>query len=514
MCYVPPWRHPAPKRSLLRTPLLAMLALLAMIVPALAAGSEVSQSQTEENLETFDFAWNLIRESYWDETFGGLDWGAVRDELRPQAAEAPDREALRSVLTDMLGRLGQSHFAVLPGDDQDSGAGGEEQLDCAGPLSDRLVAILSHPTAPSPATPGFDPVVIGEGLFAAGVAPGGAAARAGVADGWQIVAIDDVSVQQLVACLRTIHGSSEGEATPDEAMQESESEPQTVKPAHADSTPGHTARDLIGAVGKALLFGEEGTRVALVFEDASSSEHRLELERKRPKDLETVRFGNLPPLQFRFSERWIEQQDGATVRRIGLIRFNYWMMPVAKRFEESIQRFADADGIVLDLRGNPGGVAALAGGVAGYFDDQRDVLGTLETRRDHLRLTINPRLVTSSGERLDTFRGPLAILVDSGTASTSEIFAAGLQDLGRAHVLGERSAAAALPAVLDRLPNGDLLMHAIADLHRPNGERLEGIGVVPDQTVERTVTGLRRGVDEPLQAAVDWIVETAAASVE
>jgi carboxyl-terminal processing protease len=60
--------------------------------------------------------------------------------------------------------------------------------------------------------------------------------------------------------------------------------------------------------------------------------------------------------------------------------------------------------------------------------------------------------------------------------------------------------------VIERLPNGDLLMHALADFERPGGGRFEGAGVTPDQRVPVTRDGLLRGVDEPLQAAVDWVI--------
>ena len=95
--------------------------------------------------------------------------------------------------------------------------------------------------------------------------------------------------------------------------------------------------------------------------------------------------------------------------------------------------------------------------------------------------------------------------MDGLSASTSEIFTAGLKDHGRARVFGETTAGAALPAAANRLPNGDVLMHAIADLIRPNGKRIEGVGVHPDEPVPVTRKGLLSDVDEPLLAARDWI---------
>ena len=98
-----------------------------------------------------------------------------------------------------------------------------------------------------------------------------------------------------------------------------------------------------------------------------------------------------------------------------------------------------------------------------------------------------------------------ALLIDEGSASTSELFAAGLRDHDRARLFGGRSAGAALPAVMDRLPNGDVFMHAAMDYIRPNGERVEGRPIVPDVTTALRRADLRAGRDAALEAALAWI---------
>ena len=69
-------------------------------LPIALAAQEVAPSDSI-HLETFDTAWGLINQRYWDPDFGGLDWNAVRDELRPQAARARDTEELRGVLREI-----------------------------------------------------------------------------------------------------------------------------------------------------------------------------------------------------------------------------------------------------------------------------------------------------------------------------------------------------------------------------------------------------------------------------
>jgi carboxyl-terminal processing protease len=106
---------------------------------------------------------------------------------------------------------------------------------------------------------------------------------------------------------------------------------------------------------------------------------------------------------------------------------------------------------------------------------------------------------------LPTYRGAVAILVDGCSASTSEILAEGMKDLGRARVFGTRTAGAALPSAIDKLPNGDGFQHAVADYISEGGKSLEGAGVIPDVEVKLTQEALLAGRDPVLEAAIEWI---------
>ena len=98
------------------------------------------------------------------------------------------------------------------------------------------------------------------------------------------------------------------------------------------------------------------------------------------------------------------------------------------------------------------------------------------------------------------------LLIDGLSASTSEIFAAGLQDLGEATVVGSQSAGMALASMIEVLPNGDRLQFVIWNLTRTNGERVEGVGVTPDIVVSTTPKDFQDGKDPVLQAALDFLL--------
>ena len=201
-----------------------------------------------------------------------------------------------------------------------------------------------------------------------------------------------------------------------------------------------------------------------------------------------VQFGNLPESRLVFESSVLP--GGA-----GYIRFNEYLDPVSMmpKFQAAMKEFARAPGVMLDLRGNPGGIGIMAMGIAGFFvGESGQELGVMKMRDTTLKFAIFPRP--------DVYRGKLAILLDAGSASTTEILAQGLQDLKRARIFGTRSAGAALPSDIIRLPNGDGFQYPTASFMSVGGRVLEGNGVTPDVEVEPGA-----GSDAVIDAASAWI---------
>ena len=185
---------------------------------------------------------------------------------------------------------------------------------------------------------------------------------------------------------------------------------------------------------------------------------------------------------------------------VGYFRLDMFLdvVRVLPQFEKAIQSCVKCRGFVIDLRGNPGGVAVMANAMAGWFLKESGVkLGTMYQRGVELKFVVIPRL--------NGFAGPLAILVDGASASTSEILAGGMQDLKRARIFGSRTAGAALPSVIESLPNGDLFQFAVANYVSESGAELEGRGVKPDVEIVHGLAALRAGKDRAMGAALDWI---------
>jgi carboxyl-terminal processing protease len=415
---------------------------------AAAAFGIVAAAQVPDATETFDAAWTIVRDSHFDKALNGVDWNAVRTELRPRASAARTPGDLRVVIRDMLGRLGQSHFALIP-------ATADTPAEEAGDLS---------------GDPGFDVRVIGHDIIVSRVEPGGGAANAGVRTGWRLTAIGNTPASALLSAV-------------------------------ADAANERLQHVQAWSLMEKRLRGPARSTVEVTFDDVDGKSRHLAVERL-PEAGQPVTVGNLPTMFVRVESEERKTPGGATA---GIIRFNVWMAAIDGPVQNAVDAFRGADGIVIDLRGNPGGLAAMMMGISGHFLDERKPLGVMKTRENELRFVANPRRVSAAGERVTPYAGPVAILVDALSGSASECFAGGMQSLGRARVFGQVSMGQALPALFDRLPNGDVLIHAYGDFVTATGTRLEGRGVVPDEIVPLTRAALAEGRDATLEAALAWI---------
>jgi len=109
---------------------------------------------------------------------------------------------------------------------------------------------------------------------------------------------------------------------------------------------------------------------------------------------------------------------------------------------------------------------------------------------------------TSRAGGAKAFDKPIAVLIDSTTASASEILAAIVQESGRGKIYGATSAGVVLFSVREDLPGGGELQLSVWDYKTPKGRRLEGAGVVPDVKIEPSLADLRNRKDPVLEAAI------------
>jgi carboxyl-terminal processing protease len=432
------------------------LAIASCVASALVTSTSQAQgSRYDRSIElaSFDSAWTRVRDSYYDATMRGLNWIALRDSLRPIVEQGTSRNDTRRAISTLLEKLGESHFGVLPGEAMDAGAATVSGL---------------------PGDAGLVVRFIDSTLVVTRVEEKAPARALGIRPGWIIDEIDTLRVMNALRAASAVPAAARRFAL---------------------------VRLTLNLNGR--LTGPAGGTVRISARDANNARHILTLPlRETPGQV--VEYGALPPMHVQFEASRLSNPSGC----IGIVRFNIFMTPIMPQFEDAMASMRSCNGVILDLRGNLGGVGAMIMGMTGHFFAEPETLGTMRLRGATMRYVANPIRVTRAGEPLTPFTGRVAVLVDELSASTTEILAAALQRLGRARVFGGPSAGQALPAVVTKLPNGDRLMYVIGDFAGPDGVRLEGAGVNPDVSTPLFRSALLAGRDGALDAAVLWIAGT------
>jgi carboxyl-terminal processing protease len=396
-------------------------------------------------MQTFDYAWHFVKEAVPEGQVDAAAWQRVYDDLLPRARAARSPAALRPVLSDMLQTLGQSHYTVLSGGVNEVLA----QVLALSPIEPGIgagdpgvdVRLLDHRAVVTHVYPSA-PFQLGDAIVSIegrAVAPWIALLEDGVDDRWLADAYARYVVVQAMA-------APPGQAVSVVVERAADTQTLTVTPVPAEIVQGP------GLAG--------------------------------PESLHT--------------------ESRMLAPSVGYVAFDHFLVPVMDRFTSALAelRTAGAQALVIDVRGNPGGLVLMIRGIGGYLVGDRNVsLGRMTTQAGTLELTANPP------PPAQVFTGKVAVLVDELSASTAEVFAAGLQAIGRARVFGQPSAGRALPSTFISLPDGDILQIATGRLADPKGHAIEGEGVTPDVVVPLDRKALAAGRDPVIDAALRWIEE-------
>lgn len=192
--------------------------------------------------------------------------------------------------------------------------------------------------------------------------------------------------------------------------------------------------------------------------------------------------------------------------------YTYFKLPVfdeqtAKQLKETLVKLKNAPGFILDLRGNTGGDFHAVLDAADYFFPQKVSFGKVIARSGKkpsfiLRFLGVPADLYAGDAGENAYTGPLVILVNEGSASGAELLAAGMQENGRAAIVGRQTCGCLLASVPHRVKGGGEVDISEFNVLTAKGNRLEGTGVVPDVTVPLTLEDLRDRHDATLRQAV------------
>jgi carboxyl-terminal processing protease len=292
----------------------------------------------------------------------------------------------------------------------------------------------------------------------ASVEAGSPAAVAGLRPGYVITAIDGRAVSDLLETAAQF----------------------AIPPFNPRNRENTVTRYLLGQIR-----GAADTAVCLSWEDQTGQPRESTIMRTSTgPGVRLVDF--LPPYHLTFTYRQLGPD-------IGYVRFNHFAPPVDRQLAAAMETLPPDAGLIIDLRGTPGGYLRSLDTVAGMLVEPSVVLYHLEMREQHYSRKPIP------AQRV--LRGPVAVIVDALSLSASEILAGCLQELGRAVIVGSRSPGYVLTANWTELPNGAFLMYTIGRNATPRGHYLENAGVSPDIEVALDRRSLLEGRDVQIEAA-------------
>jgi len=244
-----------------------------------------------------------------------------------------------------------------------------------------------------------------------------------------------------------------------------------------EDTPAFKAGMLAG--DRIIAVDEEKTRKM----NLSDAVDRIRGKKGTTVVLTVVREGESEPLDFNLKRGYIELASvkGAKMIRetIGYIRITQFSAPTADALQRALDDlFAqDMQGLVLDLRNNPGGLVRSAVSVAQKFLKDGELIVTTKGRK-YKKGTIEQR----AGGDVHYLDMPIVVLVNEGSASAAEIVAGALQDQGRAVLLGETTyGKGSVQSIVPlRSEKGSAIRMTTAKYYTPSDKVIHGRGIEPD----------------------------------
>lgn len=185
---------------------------------------------------------------------------------------------------------------------------------------------------------------------------------------------------------------------------------------------------------------------------------------------------------------------------IGYMEVNQFSDDTARLAQEAAVDFKEkgVKGVVLDLRGNPGGLVTAATHLSSLWLPQGKTI--LQERRG--KTAVSTELANGNALLAGI---PTVVLIDAGSASASEITAGALKDNGAATIVGVKSFGKGSVQQIVPLPGNAELKVTIARWYRPNGDNIDKKGITPDKEVKMTDEDYKQGRDPQKDSAVELL---------
>jgi carboxyl-terminal processing protease len=403
----------------------------------------ISCTARHRGVHSFETAWQTVNQIHYDPTFGGVDWKAAYDQYKPQIAAAENKEESFTLINQMLFELNLSHLLAVYRDDMK-----------------RYMPVLF-----AEGDIGADVRLLDEKAVITAVRIGTPAEQAGLYPGLIIEQIDGTPVRHII---------TEGEAL-------------LIPPFNARNRINNLSGIILGHI-----CGPSNSTVKIRTRDDNGIIKNYAIKRKS-RGRGRSAMDAMPPYYVEFEAKQLGNN-------IGYVRFNHWAEPVDSKFIATLASMHDNRGLIIDLRGNPGGFLSVVHTVTKHLITEKTLVSAWKFR--------NQRVEYSFDSARGAYHGPVVVLIDVRSTSSSEYFAGSMQATKRAVIVGERSPGYLLIANWKKLLNGASFMYAFAQPIMPDGKIIEGNGVIPDIEVKLDREALLKGTDTQLEAAKNYIIKS------
>lgn len=394
----------------------------------------LSCQKNNEYKKYFDVVWNTINDKFYDANFEGKDWKAMKKEYEPLIVSANSDSAFYDQINRMLFELGISHTGVIP---------------------PGYWAIV-EPTTFATGSTGIDIRFINNKAVITSVKTNSPADSAGIKPSYILLEIEGKSIEQI-----------------------SKERINFLEP------PFNKTHSITSEV-QSYLYGDENSKIELKYLDNMGVYHSaLIILMKREKFIPAG--GGFPATIIEFKADLIDTN-------IAYIHFNWFYPGINNDFFKILHKFKNVKGLIIDLRGNPGGERNEAIKIAELFIKERTFAYIEKSRNAENKVFLEPVQ--------EPFSGDLVILVDIMSKSSSEWLAGCLQSISRATIIGEQTPGSVGPADFVILPNGSAFLYPAYKTILNNGKVLEGVGVIPDIIIDIDVNSLLINRDLPLERAI------------
>jgi len=250
------------------------------------------------------------------------------------------------------------------------------------------------------------------------------------------------------------------------------------------SVDGRSIAGVNSDVATGRIKGPAGTSVELeVFTPGEDDTRTVKVERER--------------IEVPVTTAKVVERDGKKLGVVELLGFSSGAHGLLRKEVDKVLK-QGAKGIVLDLRGNGGGLLTEAVLVSSIFIEDGKIVSVRGRSRPE-------RVQEAQGDAIDG-NIPVAVLVDGGSASASEIVTGALRDRKRATVVGTRTFGKGLVQEVERLSNGGVLDITVANYYLPGGKTISTKGIPPEV---RAVDDPDTERDEALPKALDTLADQA-----